>query len=157
MVNINSTSRLLDINQQVVLTQTDTTVGFLSQNGAKLAYIKSRSSHKPFIKVFQNFKSFHNYSMRIPNTQKNRVRRMQKSSFVVKNNSFRIAPSPLDSAILRMMKWSYSTSANESGKGFEQNFCEQKADIIIEDKRGLYENSASNIYKLNNKKIVRLR
>jgi len=157
MVNINSTSRLLDINQQVILTQTDTTVGFLSQNGTKLAQIKSRDPYKPFIKVFQNFKSFHKCGMRIPKRQKNRIRRMKKSSFIVNSNSFRIASSPLDSAILRMMEWSYSTSANESKKSFERNFCEQKADIIIEDKRGLYENSASNIYKLNNKKIVRLR
>ena len=157
MVNIDSTSRLLSLDQKVILTQTDTTVGFLSQNGAKLANIKSRSPHKPFIKVFQDFKSFRKFGLRIPKRQKNRVRRMKRSTFIVKNDSFRIAPAALNSAILRAMEWSYSTSANESGKDFERSFCEQKADIIIEDKRGLYEESASNIYKINNKKTVRLR
>jgi len=157
MDDINSTARLFSIEQKVLLTQTDTTVGFLSQNGTKLAHIKSRSQHKPFIKVYKDFKSFHKYGARIPKRQKNRIRRMKRSSFIIKNNSFRIAPIPLHSSLLRNLEWSYSTSANEAGKNFQRAFCEQKADIIVEDKRGLYEKSASNIYKINNKKIVRLR
>jgi tRNA A37 threonylcarbamoyladenosine synthetase subunit TsaC/SUA5/YrdC len=36
----------------VILTQTDTTVGFLSQDALKLYEIKSRNTTKPFIKVF---------------------------------------------------------------------------------------------------------
>ena len=157
MVNFDSTSRLSSIKQKIILTQTDTTVGFLSQNGTKLAHIKSRSASKPFIKVYADFKALHKDSLRIPNRQKNRVRRAKKSSFIVNNNSFRVAPLPLESAILRSLQWSYSTSANESGKNYARDFCEEKADIIIQDKMGLYENSASKLYKINNSKTVRLR
>ncbi len=157
MDNINSTTRFSDITQKIILTQTDTTVGFLSQNGTKLAQIKSRPSKKPFIKVYKNFKSLAYDKVRIPNKQKNRVRRANQSSFIVNTQSFRVAPLTLHSTVLQNLSWSYSTSANESGKKFSRNFCEEKADIIIEDKMGLYENKASKLYKINNKKIMRLR
>jgi len=157
MDNINSTARFSNITQKIILTQTDTTVGFLSQNGTKLAQIKSRPSKKPFIKVYKNFKSLVHNKIRIPNKQKSRVRRAKQSSFIVNTQSFRVAPLALHSTILQNLSWSYSTSANESGKKFLREFCEEKADIIIEDKMGLYENKASRLYKINNQKIVRLR
>lgn len=62
----------------VILTQTDTTVGFLSQNSQKLYEIKSRPQTKPFIKVFQNFNSFIKDFHRVPNNRKNLVRRSKK-------------------------------------------------------------------------------
>jgi len=154
---LNSTPRLSSLEKRVVLTQTDTTVGFLSQNEAKLAQIKSRNSNKPFIKVYRNFKALNAANIRVPNRQKNRVRRMKKTTFIVKNNSFRVAESPLSSTILRGLQWSFSTSANENSKNFSRIFCEAKADIIIEDKDALYETTASKLYKINNKKVVRLR
>ncbi|MFT7005054.1 MAG: tRNA A37 threonylcarbamoyladenosine synthetase subunit TsaC/SUA5/YrdC, partial [Sulfurimonas sp.] len=42
---------------KVTLTQTDTTVGFLSQDEKKLQEIKSRQQNKPFIKVYKDFKT----------------------------------------------------------------------------------------------------
>jgi len=153
----NSTPRLPTIEDKVVLTQTDTTVGFLSQNGAKLAHIKSRSSNKPFIRVYTNFKALNAANIRVPKQQKNRVRRMRKTTFIVKNNSFRVAQPKLSSAVFRELTWSFSTSANENSKHFSRIFCEEKADIIIEDKNALYKTTASRLYKVNNKKVVRLR
>ncbi len=157
MDNINSTTRFSDITQKIILTQTDTTVGFLSQNGTKLAQIKSRPPTKQFIKVYKNFKSLSLNKIRLPNKQKNYVRRAKQSSFIIKTQSFRVASPTLHSTFLQNLSWNYSTSANESGKKFLRNFCEEKADIIIEDKIGLYENKASKLYKINNKKRVRLR
>jgi tRNA A37 threonylcarbamoyladenosine synthetase subunit TsaC/SUA5/YrdC len=157
MVNIDSPARLSDIKQQIILTQTDTTVGFVSQSATRLAEIKSRSSNKPFIKVYTSFKALKKSAIRIPNKQKKAVRRSQKSSFIINNTSFRVAAFPLHSAILRALAWSYSTSANESGKNYSRRFCEAKADIIVEDKKGLHEKSASKLYKINNVKKVRLR
>lgn len=157
MVNINSTPRLSDIKQKVILTQTDTTVGFVSQNALKLAQIKSRDSNKPFIKVYPHFHFLLQDGIRIPNRYKRVVRKARKSSFIVKGVSFRVAPYPLHSAILRNMQWSYSTSANEQGKEYSRRFCEEKADIIVEDQKGLHENHASQLYKINNSKRVRLR
>ena len=154
---LNSTPRLSSIKDKVVLTQTDTTVGFLSQNGAKLANIKSRNSNKPFIRVYTSFKALNAANIRVPNRQKNRVRRMKKTTFIVKNRSFRVARPKLFSAVLRELTWCFSTSANEESKNFSRIFCEEKTDIIIEDRSTLYETTASKLYKVNNKKAVRLR
>ena len=141
----------------VILTQTDTTVGFLSQNAKKLYEIKSRENSKPFIKVYQNFKSFLNDGNRVPASQKVLVRRAKKTTFIIKNQAFRIAKIELDSQILREITWFYSTSANQANKNFNREFCESKADIIIEDKKGLSENSSSNLLKINNIKKRKLR
>jgi len=88
---------------------------------------------------------------------KNLVRRSKKTTFIVKNKAFRIASPHLDSQILRNIAWGYSTSANESGKHFDRTFCEAKADIIIEDAKGLFESSSSALIKINNTKKKRLR
>ena len=157
MDQVNGNSRLLSIETQVVLTQTDTTVGFLSQNETKLQKIKSRDHSKPFILVYKSFASFLQNKKRIPNSQKNRVRRSKKTTFIVKNSAFRIANDQLGSSVLRAINWNFSTSANESGKNFDRDFCEQKADIIIENKHSLREGISSSLYKINSIKIKRLR
>ncbi|DAB29580.1 MAG TPA: hypothetical protein CFH84_08850 [Sulfurimonas sp. UBA12504] len=141
----------------VVLAQTDTTVGFLSQNAHELYEIKSRANSKPFIKVFESFASFKNAGFRVPKKHKNSVRRAKKTTFILKQNSFRIAPTQLHSSIIRALHWSYSTSANAAGKNFERSFCQSKADIIVEDHRGLSEKSASTILVLGRRKKRRLR
>jgi len=133
----------------VILTQTDTTVGFLSQNSKKLYEIKSRVSDKPFIKVYSDFKTLSKNKIRIPNSKKNLLRRSKKTTFIVKNQAFRISKSTLDSQILRDLTWSYSTSANKTKEKFSRDFCESKADIIIETKDGLFENNASSLIKIN--------
>jgi len=137
--------------------QTDTTVGFVSQNQKRLFDIKSRNTSKPFIKVYPSFKDFLACANRIPHAKKNLVRRASKTTFIVKNKAFRIAKNHLNSQILRDTKWNYSTSANESGKKFNREFCENKADIIIENKNGLYEDISSLLFKINSLKQVRLR
>ena len=142
---------------KTILAQTDTTVGFLSQDEKKLYEIKSRKTSKPFIKVYQNFKTFLDDKNRIPNSQKNLVRRSKKTTFIVKNKAFRIAKSTLESKILKDIPWYYSTSANQAGKTFDREFCESKADIIIEDKRGLTESKSSKLIKITNIKRSRLR
>ena len=157
MVKFNSAARLFSINTNILLAQTDTTVGFLSQDALQLCEIKSRPNTKPFIVVYKNFQALKKDHKRVPNTQKNRVRRLKKTTFIVKNYAFRVAGDVTDSSFLRQNAWTYSTSANESGKSFSRTFCEQKADIIIEDKNRLFEGQASRLYKVNNKKIKRLR
>jgi len=154
---INSDSRLFNIETQIILTQTDTTVGFLSQNESKLQTIKARNSTKPFIVVYKNFTFMKEHGKRVPNSQKNRVRRSHKTTFIVKNTAFRIAQDRVDSSVLRSLKWNFSTSANEAGKHFDRNFCEQKADIIVENKSSLHEGVSSFLYKINSRKIKRLR
>ena len=156
MVKCHSTSRFPSIDSFVILTQTDTTVGLLSHDAQKLQAIKARPSKKPFITVYKNFQTL-TQNLRIPNTQKRRVRRATKTTFIVKNLAFRVAGDSADSALLRKSLWNYSTSANESGKNFIREFCEEKADIIIETKVPLHEGNSSALYKINSKKRVRLR
>ena len=140
-----------------ILTQTDTTVGFLSGDSLKLQEIKSRDSSKPFIKVYSSLKAFKEDSNRVPSSQKSRIRRSKKTTFIIKNRAFRIASSSLNSSFLRANEWNYSTSANESDKNFNREFCESKADIIIEDKNSIFERKASSLYRINSKRMERLR
>lgn len=157
MVKLNSPTRFSALKLQTLLVQTDTTVGFSSQNEERLKEIKSRPQTKPFIKLYQNFKTLKADGIRVPGNQKKRVRRAKKTTFIVKECSFRVAPTQLHSSLLRELLWCYSTSANESGKSFERCFCEEKADIIIEDKNMLFEGKASTLLKISNTKTKRLR
>ena len=157
MVRCTRTSRLSSLEVPVILTQTDTTVGFLSQNGTKLSKIKSRKNTKPFIKVYSTFEDFLAFGNRVPVARKNEIRRSKKTTFIIKNRAFRIAKSSLDSNILRNSPWHFSTSANEAGKKFDREFCVKKADIIIEDKNGLYESSSSSLIKMNHTKRKKIR
>lgn len=156
MVKSKSTSRFSSINESVVLTQTDTTVGFISQNEKRLYEIKSRKVSKPFITVYSSFKEF-SKSNRVPKNTKSLIRRSKKTTFIVKNKAFRIARNNLNSSVIRELRWNYSTSANQSGKKFDRVFCEDKADIIVEDKNGLQESSSSALIKINSAKKVRIR
>lgn len=140
----------------VLLVQTDTTVGFLSQNVTQLSEIKSRISSKPFIKVYKNFKTLKESGHRIPNQQKNRFRRSKKTTFIIKEEALRVASYRQNSSLLNN-NWNYSTSANEASKSFDRDFCEQKADIIIEDKYLLCEGNSSSLLKINATKIRKLR
>jgi tRNA A37 threonylcarbamoyladenosine synthetase subunit TsaC/SUA5/YrdC len=141
----------------VILTQTDTTVGFLSQNSQKLYEIKTRDTTKPFIKVYNNFKNFLMDGNRVPKNRKNLVRRSKKITFIVNNYAFRVVDTNLNSQILRDSAWYYSTSANRSKESFNREFCESKADIIIEDNNGLIENSSSTLIKINELKRRKIR
>jgi len=141
----------------VILAQTDTTVGFLSQDAEKLAKIKERPSHKPFIQSFDSLRTYTQMGGRIPNRYKSRLRRSKSTTYVVNNQAIRIVNEGQHHQLLSNYGWLYSTSANEKGKSFEMGFSEKKADLVIEDDRGLFEGIASNIYKINSKKIRRLR
>ena len=157
MVKFNSDSRLFSIKPKVILTQTDTTVGFLSQNEGRLKEIKSRDSSKPFIVVHKNFKSLLSSGIRIPHKQKRVLRRSKKTTFIIKNLAFRVSKDSLHSSVLRAVTWNYSTSANEAGKNFSLAFCEEKADIIVQNKIGLFQGDSSSLYKINNSKREKLR
>jgi tRNA A37 threonylcarbamoyladenosine synthetase subunit TsaC/SUA5/YrdC len=126
----------------------------VSQNHDKLSRIKSRPNSKPFIKIHNSFSSI---EARIPQNRKNLVRRSKRTTFIVKNKAFRVDNTCKNSQVLRDLTWHYSTSANEMGKNFDREFCENKTDIIVEDKNGLNELSASKLLKINSSKIRSLR
>ncbi|MCI4407442.1 MAG: hypothetical protein JHC35_09215 [Sulfuricurvum sp.] len=141
---------------KIILTQTDTTVGFLSQNGSRLEAVKMRPENKPFLKVYAKLKQLRQ-DIRIPDLHKHRVRHSKKTTFVLKNQAFRFVSDPEHANLIHPFGWLFSTSANKSGERFDRDFCLQVSDIIIEDFRGLTEQSASTIFKLNTSRLKQLR
>jgi len=142
---------------KIYLTQTDTTVGFLSQNKEKLNTLKKRPKNKKILKEVDSLNTLKKFT-RVPKEHKNRVRRAKKTTFIYPNGeSFRVVRDIRHLEFLRKFKWMYSTSANLHGQKFDEKWARDKADIIVEDKRGLYEGEASRIYKLGKRKIKRIR
>ncbi len=144
------------LSETIILAQTDTTVGFLSQDAAKLASVKNRPQSKPFLKNIFLLKTLKT-QLRVPQNRKKEIRRAKKTTFVVKNQAFRIASFPASTAIFRQLKWCYSTSANKTASGYDADFANEKADIIVQNAIGLFEEKPSKIIKINDRKRVRLR
>jgi tRNA A37 threonylcarbamoyladenosine synthetase subunit TsaC/SUA5/YrdC len=142
---------------EIILAQTDTTAGFLSMDAAALSRVKQRSPSKQFLKVYPSLKSFKKDKNRVPLKYKKELRRAFQTTFILKNRASRIIKDKAHLKAVKRYKWLYSTSANQSGLTFDKEFCVNKSDIIIEDKRGLHESSPSKLYKLNSVKIRRLR
>lgn len=140
----------------LILTQTDTTVGFLSQDESLLAQAKGRPENKPFLKVFSSFKQMSQHT-RIPLQYRPWVRHARRTTFVIKNQALRYVGGSDHARLVERYGWLYSTSANESSKGYDPDYCKEKADLIIEDNAGLYEASPSSIYKISTSKIKKLR
>jgi len=145
------------LTKRIFLVQTDTTVGFLSQDANRLAEIKERSIDKPFVQVCSSFKTLKNIS-RIPKKYKNIVRRSKKTTFVYPNNlAVRVVKDNLHVEFIKKYEWFYSTSANAKNFSYDEKFAYLKSDIIVEDINGLYEGESSKIYRLSRDKIKRLR
>ncbi|WP_345969541.1 hypothetical protein WCX72_09395 [Sulfurimonas sp. HSL1-6] len=150
-----SPSRLPGLTR-LLLVQTDTTVGFVSQNAELLARAKSRPPTKPFLKTFASMKAY-KQTGRIPGRFKREVRRSVKTTYLVGGQAFRIVPEGSYHQLLRPYGWLYSTSANAAGGQYEPAYAAETADVLIEDARGLYEDTPSTIYQLNHCKKRRIR
>ncbi len=142
-------------NDLVFLTQTDTTIGFVSQNADKLTAIKQRPPHKHYIKAVNSLQTLQTFT-RVPSSHRNRVRRANKTTFILPNGySYRVVRDHLHLLLLNRLKWAYTTSANLSSKAYDENFAKKSADIIITPLKQKY--SASNIYKLGKVTLKRIR
>ena len=141
----------------MILAQTDTTVGFLSQDAERLSTIKERDPSKPFIQSFDTLKRYTTMGGRVPKAHKSRLRRAKSSTFVINNRAIRIVSDTPHHKLLSKYGWLYSTSANPKGQNFDLDFAQEHADIIVQDSRGLYEGRASHIYKITNTTRKKLR
>jgi tRNA A37 threonylcarbamoyladenosine synthetase subunit TsaC/SUA5/YrdC len=140
---------------KVFLTQTDTTIGFVSQNADRLTTIKQRPPHKHYIKAVNSLKTLKTFT-RVPSSHRNRVRRANKITFIMPNgHSYRIIRDQHHLLLLNRLKWAYTTSANLSTKDYDENFAKKSADVIISPLKQKY--SASNIYKLGKTTLKRIR
>ncbi|MFA6143249.1 MAG: Sua5/YciO/YrdC/YwlC family protein [Sulfurimonas sp.] len=140
----------------IILTQTDTTVGFLSQDSTSLAQIKGRENGKPFLKVFASLAELQK-SLRIPLKYRSKVRHARKTTFVIKNQAVRYVNDSIHSRLIQKYGWLYSTSANESGKEYNRDFCISHSDIRIEDKHEFTPTEPSHIYHLTATRLEKLR
>jgi len=157
LFKITLTKNIQALSEKIFLVQTDTTVGFLSQNNIKLCDIKKRSAEKPFVQVCASLKILKTLA-RVPKAHKNRVRRGQKETFVYGNNkAIRVVKDKAHADFIKPFKWFYSSSANENSMSYEKEFAHDKSDIIVENNRGLFEDVSSSIYKLSRNKMIRLR
>jgi len=143
------------LNDKVYLTQTDTTIGFVSQNADKLTKIKQRPPHKHYITAVNSLKTLSNFT-RIPKKYKRQVRRANKTTFILPNgHSYRVIKESHHLLLLNRLKWAYTTSANLSGACYDETFAKEVADVVIEPLKT--STHASSIYKLGNRNIKRIR
>lgn len=143
------------LKDQIFLTQTDTTIGFVSQNAQRLTAIKQRPLHKHYIKAINSLQTLQSFT-RVPKMHKNRVRRSIKSTFVMPNTySYRVVQDKHHLLLLDRLVWAYTTSANLSNHNYDEKFAKKAADVIVEPLTDTRQ--TSNIYKLGTKKIQRIR
>jgi tRNA A37 threonylcarbamoyladenosine synthetase subunit TsaC/SUA5/YrdC len=143
------------MKDKVFLTQTDTTIGFVSQNSDKLTKIKQRPPHKHYIKAVNSLYTLQAFT-RVPKKHKNRVRRARKTTFIMPNGfSYRVIQDKHHLLLLDRLKWAYTTSANLSNESYDESFAREMADVIIEPLNK--NNQASQIYKLGNYSLKRIR
>ncbi len=139
------------------LTQTDTTVGFLSKDRASIAKAKNRDINQPFLVTLSSLDK-QKRLVRTPKRFKNLVRRSKKTTFLYTNKkAIRVVRDTPHSDFLDKFDFLYSSSANKHGYPFDYSFAYKKADIIIGDRDGFLQKSASSFYKLGKKKILKLR
>jgi len=140
---------------KIFLTQTDTTIGFVSQDAQKLSKIKQRPPHKHYIKAVDSLKTLLSFT-RVPTSHKNHVRRAKKTTFVMpKGDSYRVIYDNHHLLLLKRLKWAYTTSANLSNQAYDESFAKEHADVIIEPL--IQEQKASSIYKLGKHTLKRIR
>lgn len=143
------------MKDKVFLTQTDTTIGFVSQNPDRLTQIKQRPPHKHYIKAVNSLSTLKTFA-RVPQKYKNRVRRARKTTFIMPNgHSYRVIQDKHHLLLLDRLKWAYTSSANLSNKPYDESFAREMADVIIEPLRETRQ--ASHIYKLGKHTLKRIR
>ncbi len=132
----------------IYLAQTDTTAGFLSEFKEDLQKIKPRND-KPFLITTTTFKTLKTLA-RVPKKYKKIVRRARKITFVYPNNkAIRVVQNSPHTKFLKDFDFLYSTSANKSGKEFNEEFAKNITDVIVEDNRGFSQKKASKLIKLS--------
>jgi len=138
------------------LTQTDTTIGFVSQDPKKIDKAKKRKPNKHYIQVVNSLKTLQEFS-RVPNKYKNQVRRAKRTTFIMPNGmSFRVVKETEHNLLLDRLKWVYSSSANLSGAEYDETYARENAEVILSFSKAK-NGKASTIYKLSqsNKRLIR--
>lgn len=132
----------------IYLVQTDTTVGFLSQNQKALAKAKKRDLKQPFLIATDSFAGQKQF-VRTPVKFKKIVRRARKTTFIYPNKkAVRVVCENNHRFFLKRFGFMYSSSANANKHSFILSYAVRTTDVIVEDAGGFHEKSASSIYQL---------
>jgi len=147
---------MLALKDMIFVTHTDTTIGFVSQNADKLTDIKKRPPSKQYITTVNSLATLKKFT-RIPNIHKSRLRRADKTTFIINSkHSYRIVKNSKHLLLLDRLEWSYSTSANLSGEEYDEKFALSYADILVSFPK-YKDTDPSKIYKLGKSKLIKLR
>jgi len=140
------------------LTQTDTTVGFLSQNDKKLCSAKQRDSNQKILQVVDSFRTLKSF-IRVPHNHKKFIRRAKTTTIIYPNTTaFRVVSShSKHQNFLQKFKVIYSTSANKTKNNFDLKYASEQSDILVYTQDGYKETTASSIYKVTKLKRVKIR
>ncbi len=143
---------------KVYLVQTDTTVGFSSSSDEKLTSIKQRPNSQKMLQTVDSFKTLNSFT-RVPKEHRKKVRHSKKTTFIYPNgNSYRVIFQDSNFYnFIKKFKSLYSTSANLTGKNFDEIFAKEKSDVIVYTKDNFNETTASTIYKLSKIKKKKIR
>lgn len=164
------------------LAQSDTTVGYLSGNRKKIAKAKDRDEAKPMLLEADSLSTLKNI-VRIPEIFKKRIRRERFATYIYKgriskdencNNgireerihknricksdiSIRVVGDKCHIKFLKKFSTLYSSSANVSGGEFDMDEAISRSEVLVIDGRGIFESIPSKIYKINRRRIERIR
>ena len=142
----------------VYLTQTDTTVGFLSQVDKKLSRAKQRDSKQKTLQVVDTLRTLKQF-IRVPNLHKKTIRNAKNSTFIYPNKkAFRVVNhNSKHQNFLQKFNLMYSTSANKTKNSFNLEYALNNSDIVVYTKENFQEKKASSIYKINKNKKIKIR
>lgn len=144
------------MNTNLYLTQTDTTIGFVSQDTSKIDDAKKRLPNKHYIRVVNALNTLQHFT-RVPKKHKNRVRRARKTTFIMPNGrSFRVVKETEHNLLLDRLKWAYSSSANLSGAEYNEAYAKEATEVLVSFPTK-HQGRASKIVRLSqtNMKVIR--
>lgn len=130
------------------LTQTDTTIGFVSQDSSKIDHAKKRLPNKHYISVVNSLETLKTFT-RVPQKYKNHLRRAKQTTFIMPNgHSFRVVKNSEHNLLLDRVKWLYSSSANLSGAIYNKDYAKKMTQVVVSfPEKAIRE--ASKVYRLS--------
>ena len=145
---------MLDI---LFLAQSDTTAGFLSKNKNRIIESKNNHKNKNLLREVDSIMELKKHS-RIPRILGRKIRRMKKTTFIFESSqSFRVVHDPMHNKFLSRFKSLYSSSANLHKERFNYDVVYNLSDVVVIDKRGIYESMSSRIFKVRKIYIKKIR
>jgi len=144
------------MKSNLYLAQTDTTIGFVSQDASKIDRAKERKPNKHYIKVVNSLDTLKTF-IRVPQKHKNRVRRSKQTTFIFpQGESFRVVKDTKHNLLLDRVKWLYSSSANLSGAVYDEDYAKKMTEVMVSFPSG-NSGEASKIYRLGHSIIKSIR